>query len=649
MKKGVKSRYRKGAQLVRRFWRATWRRPEREDVASISRLSQWGASLTMLNAIVLFLNAPGRDLGLWCLSAVMISLVLLWRSRRVGSRRDGTISRHANFKLHVFVLLMALPWIVLPGMFYSLVTPWDQAISLLVLAGMSSGGLIMLHRVMTAAMLYCGSILLSACVFSFLVDGLQAWPIVICSILFGAMLCASGFAFGEMSRERDASIRALTDANERIRRMAMEDDITGLPNRAVLMERLEGLRSRAAKATLLMLDLDNFKNVNDSFGHQTGDALLRVVGERLRDSVRTDDLVARLGGDEFAVLLTGTTAPETVRNLADNILTQIGAPITAEAHTIYTGASVGGAVFPEHADKGADLLVAADIALSAAKSDGRGRYVAFDPTLQAGILHESRIADALRKAIEAGSIEVHYQPKIRLADGLPDGAEALVRWAHPEMGPVRADLFLEVAAERGMIPDLSDVIFERVARDIATWRAGGLAVGRVSVNLHPVDLKTSDRLMKRIERWRADGIGPGDVVLEITEGCYIGRGADHAVMLIDGLKERGFELSLDDFGTGHAALTHLASVPVREVKIDRSFVRSLCTSPQGEAIVSAIVTLAKGFGLRVVGEGIESRDQYQKLLEMGVEAGQGYFWAPAMPADQFAAFHVLREAGAQSA
>jgi len=248
---------------------------------------------------------------------------------------------------------------------------------------------------------------------------------------------------------------------------------------------------------------------------------------------------------------------------------------------------------------------------------------------------EEKIAADLRFALEHDHIKVHYQPKISLADGQILGAEALVRWNHPTLGEIPPERFLEVAAERGLMPDLGDRITDIVAGDIAQWRKVGISPGPVAINIHAVDLKSPQNLIERLDGLSRHGVSRSDVVLEITEGCFVGRGTDHASMLIDTLHELGFELSLDDFGTGHAALSHLKSLPVSEVKIDRSFVMGLGVNRHDSAIVTAIVALAQGLGLRIVAEGVETEEHRKRLLEMGVVIGQGYLWSHALGADAF--------------
>ena len=236
--------------------------------------------------------------------------------------------------------------------------------------------------------------------------------------------------------------------------------------------------------------------------------------------------------------------------------------------------------------------------------------------------------------MQAGALDVFYQPKVALSDGRVVGAEALARWRDESIA-ASPERFLEIAAERGLMPDLADYVFATVARDVGDWQVRGGASVTVALNIHAVDLKSSQRLLDRVERLADTGLKKSDFLLEITEGCIVGRGADAASILIDTLSDMGFKLSLDDFGTGHAALAHLKRLPVSEVKIDRSFVAGVETSRHDRAIIAAITALGRGLNLNVVAEGVETDAQRAKLLEMGVETGQGYLWSEALPADAF--------------
>ncbi|AZQ68022.1 EAL domain-containing protein [Silicimonas algicola] len=446
---------------------------------------------------------------------------------------------------------------------------------------------------------------------------------------------------------------ALSAANDEIRRLAQEDGLTGLMNREALLARLDELTAQGHGGrpfTLFMLDLDRFKNVNDSFGHHVGDGLIKVVAQRLQGAVRSGDMVARLGGDEFAVVMPGVASQGAGEKWAGRLLSAINTPTEVMGQLLYPGTSVGGAEYPEQALTGQELLLTADISLNAAKEDGRGTFVAYDPDLAQRIEDEERMAAELRDALDRDEFRVEYQPKIGLMDGALAGSEALIRWEHPTRGRLGPDLFLGVAAERGLAPAISERVFQRVAADVSFWRREGTDPGPVSVNLHAVDLKSPERLIDRMEAMAHLGLGRRDIVLEVTEGCVVGRGTDQASKLIARLRKMGYDISLDDFGTGHASLSHLKSLPVNEIKIDKSFVTGLGDSRPDAAIVAAIVALGRGLGLRIVAEGVETEAHRWRLIELGVGIGQGFLWSAALPADRFARFardrrarHVARQ------
>ena len=402
---------------IRRIAGVLARRPNGEDIRSISRASPWGAAVTATNAIVFALanaRAPaGPALAIWCMGTVAIALVVLRRSLRVRGLTLTDVSHRAVRRLHVFVLLMALPWIALGGILSAYQSPWERSLGLILLVGMASGGVLMLHRVMSAVVIYCASILFTACAFLLSVDGLAAWPVVVFAALFTSMLFVSAQVAGEMARERDLSMDALSAANDEIRRLAQEDGLTGLMNREALLARLDELTAQGHGGrpfTLFMLDLDRFKNVNDSYGHHVGDGLIKVVAQRLQGAVRSGDMVARLGGDEFAVVMPGVASQGAGERWAGRLLSAINTPAEVMGQLLYPGTSVGGAEYPEQALTGQELLLTADISLNAAKEDGRGTFVAYDPDLAQRIEDEERMAAELRDALDRDEFRVEYQP-----------------------------------------------------------------------------------------------------------------------------------------------------------------------------------------------------------------------------------------------
>ncbi len=615
-----------------------WCLPTPEDVRSITRVSPWGSIITALNVLIFYINGAlakaHGGLTVWCVCSVVLALVLYRRSRAAQNIVVTRVSPRTFRRLLLLAFLMSCPWLTLAGLTLMDPAAADRSMTFLVLTGMTAGGILMLHRVMAASAIYCGSILAATVLSALFADGLKAWPLLLYATLFGAMLFVTSSVVAKMTRDRDATLSALQQANAEIRRLALEDELTGLMNRAALMETLEKGSVTGNRYAFFLIDLDRFKNINDSMGHIFGDELLKEIASRLVTATEANDLVARLGGDEFAVVLCRKSDCGPLDIRAERILDAMNEPARIGGHVLYSGCSIGGAKFPEDAGAVPGIMVAADIALHKAKVSGRNRFVAFSDDLAELLREEERIATELRAALAAGEVEVWYQPKIALDTGRAVGAEALVRWSSggQQMSP---EVFLEVATERGFMPELSDHIFERVGRDMVDWMGRGGELLPVSVNIHPVDLKTPERLMRRVEALASQVSGRERILLEITEGCFVGRGSDAAAVLIDTLSEVGFSLSLDDFGTGHAALAHLKRLPVSELKIDRSFVAGLGVSRHDSAIVAAMVELAKGLDLRIVAEGVETEAQRRALLELGVQVGQGYLWSQAIPSDRF--------------
>jgi diguanylate cyclase (GGDEF)-like protein len=485
------------------------------------------------------------------------------------------------------------------------------------------------------------------------------FALIVYDLISASWVAYSAFAAGETARERDRMLTRLSDANREleaanrtISSFAYFDALTGLPSRKAFSEAIERdiaeARRNGHRYSVLMFDLDNFKNVNDSLGHQVGDELLAITGRRISGLLDRQSTVARLGGDEFAVLapLDETHEPE---RLAAALIDAVTEPADIGGRRVVPGTSVGIAILPDHAESSTELLRNADAALRQAKEMGKGRVVVYSAALGRELEKAGLIAGELKKALDDGGLAVHYQPKIELLSGDVRGVEALLRWQHPSLGRIAPDYFLPIAAEHGLIQRLSSFVHERVAEDVLAWRQAEVAVGRVAVNIHPVDLKAPDHLMKILSSI-ADryGVGPESLILEITEGCFAGRGTEDTPRILNEISQRGYELSLDDFGTGHAALTHLHTLPVTEIKIDRSFVGSMTASKSARAIVPAIIAIAKGMGLRVVAEGIETAEQLEMLRDLGADRGQGFFWSPALPADELAAFVCSRQLGAEN-
>jgi len=419
-------------------------------------------------------------------------------------------------------------------------------------------------------------------------------------------------------------------AEERVRYLAHHDQLTGLPNRVLLHDRLQQALPLAhpggLRLGLLLLDLDHFKDINDTLGHPAGDWLLRAAAERFRAALRPGDTLARLGGDEFAVVQAGLEGPEGAAALAQRLIDTLAGLFVLEAQEIHVSASVGIAVFegdPEHAD---ELFRKADLALYRAKREGRGRFSAFEPSMDAEVQAQGRLERELRAALEKGEFALQYQPQVDLRTGRVDSVEALVRWRHPEHGLVLPDVFIPAAEASGLIRPLGAWVLDEACRQARAWQDEGLELV-MGVNLSPAQLRHDGLLHEIDDALRASGLDPRWLELEITENLFLERSEGTTDRALRGLAARGIGLALDDFGTGYSSLASLRQLPVAKIKIDRSFVRDISFDPEDEAVVRAIVSLGHALGKRVVAEGVEYETQLAVLGRLGCDAAQGFLLA----------------------
>jgi len=428
--------------------------------------------------------------------------------------------------------------------------------------------------------------------------------------------------------------RRLSLANRRVLELAQTDILTGLPNRAFFLTRLDEmnaqLNARALPFSILMLDLDRFKNVNDSLGHGAGDALLRQVALRLKSALRATDVLARLGGDEFAII---QEARDDQRGcaveLAARIAKLVAEPFLLPGNRVEIGTSIGIAIAPDHGRDQEQLLKKADLALYRSKSLGRNCFTVYDEAMSAELEARSTLEGDLRDAIAQCHLEVHYQPFVDVAGGTRRGFEALVRWRHPSRGLIPPDQFIALAEETGLIVPLGEFVLRRACEDAARWPSDLM----VAVNLSPIQFKEAELFETICSALTASGLAPHRLEIEITESVLLERGVEnHAFM--ERLKSIGIELALDDFGTGYSSLSYLTAFPFDKIKIDKSFIRNLTHHPRSSAIISSIVTLARGLDMSVTAEGVETREEFERLTALGVNFAQGYLFGRPQPVDQ---------------
>jgi diguanylate cyclase (GGDEF)-like protein len=452
------------------------------------------------------------------------------------------------------------------------------------------------------------------------------------AVLIVGMLLTLSLATYLMLASRNS--RRLSLANRRVLELAQTDVLTGLPNRAFFLARLDELNSqlmdRGPTFSILMLDLDRFKNVNDSLGHGAGDALLRLVAQRLKSAVRTTDVLARLGGDEFAVIQEGCEDQRACSTeLAARIAKLVAEPFLLPGHRVEIGTSIGIAIAPDHGRDQEQLLKKADLALYRSKSAGRNCFTIYDEAMSAELEARNTLEGDLRDAIARCQLEVHYQPFMDATTGARRGFEALVRWRHPARGLIPPDQFIPLAEETGLIVPLGEFVLRRACADAADWPSDLM----VAVNLSPIQFKEADLFDVICAALRDSGLSPQRLEIEITESVLLERGAEnHAFM--ERLKHIGIELALDDFGTGYSSLSYLTAFPFDKIKIDKSFIRNLTHQPRSSAIISSIVTLARGLDMSVTAEGVETAEEFERLKALGVNFAQGYLFGRPLPVDQ---------------
>jgi diguanylate cyclase (GGDEF)-like protein/PAS domain S-box-containing protein len=447
------------------------------------------------------------------------------------------------------------------------------------------------------------------------------------------------------------AVRTYTDVTETRRveremlRMARQDALTGLPNRFAMQERLAQLLARARESGthfgLMLIDIDNFKDLNDTLGHAAGDEILKAIAGRIREVIPENALAARLGGDEFAVLVTRIDAIVDLERVATRIVTRMRQPFRIEDRDFLCRASVGLAAFPRHSDDIDELVKLADIALYAAKHAGRDQYAVYTPALGEAAQKRVHSLRQARTALAQDEIIPFYQPKIDLRDGSVPGFEALLRWRHPE-GGLRSPVELAQAfADPELAVAIGERMLDRIIDDMRAWDAAGIETGTVALNIANAEFLNPRFADSVIEVLDSAGIDPERLEVEVTENVFLGHGAQAVSMALARFREAGIQVSLDDFGTGYASLTHLDQFPLNWVKLDRSFVSRVGKSARSQAILEGTIKLAHSLGLGIVAEGIETQAELAFLAASGCELGQGYLFARPMAASRVP--HFIRE------
>ncbi|MBK3509778.1 putative bifunctional diguanylate cyclase/phosphodiesterase [Pseudomonas sp. MF6747] len=432
---------------------------------------------------------------------------------------------------------------------------------------------------------------------------------------------------------------SLTLANQELTHLALHDMLTGLPNRTLLADRIQqaiqAVKEQGGCFALMFIDLDGFKPVNDAFGHHMGDQLLREVGLRLREDLRGHDTLARIGGDEF-VLLVQLTQPDDAVGLAERQVGLINRAFKVAEHELQISASIGIALFPGNGSNPQELLMNADAAMYHAKGMGKNGYSFFDVSMNTNARKQLQLLQDLRNALEHEQFCLYYQPKFDAVSGIPVGAEALLRWEHPQQGLLLPATFIDLAEKTGLIIPIGEWVLNEACRQMRLWYAQGYEDWRIAVNLSALQFCHAGLVKSVAAALDRHQLPANSLTLEITETTAMSD-ADASMTVLQQLSDMGVDLSIDDFGTGYSSLMYLKRLPANELKIDRGFVRDLEHDSDDAAIVSAIVALGQALGLRIVAEGVETDVQQSFLTRLGCNSLQGYLLGHPLPADGFMA------------
>lgn len=434
-----------------------------------------------------------------------------------------------------------------------------------------------------------------------------------------------------------AILRDITERRrneERLFLLAHLDPLTGLANRTLLTSNLETALKNEPAVCIMMVDLDGFKDVNDSLGHSSGDNILVHVAKKIKATVRSGDVVARMGGDEFALLFPGLNDKKVAGKIAEQIIHEISQAMIIDDHQINISASIGAVLYPEYGLTVQDLLTSADLALYQAKSEGRNCYRFFTRELLEVFQAKHAFQLEFVRAYEQNEFEMFYQPQVKLATNEIVGAEALLRWRHPERGLLGPAAFLTALENGPWAERVGDWIVETACRQAAEWCRESGSYFRISINLFSAQFRTGMLAQKIMDILARTGLQPSSLELEITENIIL-RYDENMLQPLKALREAGIGIAFDDYGTGYASLSMLKNYPVTRLKIDQTFVRTMCESPPDAAIVRAILYLGKSFGLGVIAEGVETLEQSERLRGKGCEEAQGYLFGHPMPAEEF--------------
>lgn len=430
-------------------------------------------------------------------------------------------------------------------------------------------------------------------------------------------------------------------AEERIRYLAQHDMLTGLPNRALftseLVQSIANAKQHHQRLALFFIDLDHFKNINDSLGHHYGDLLLQAIAERLKSRIKGTDSICRQGGDEFILILQDINTPDEVAHIAERLIAVLASPVQLNSHEIAISASIGIALYPEDGDNEETLVKNADAAMYHAKQSGRDQYRFFVKALNDTVHERLTIENGLRKALERNEFELYYQPQLNLTSGAIVGVEALIRWHHPELGLIPPTRFIPIAEDSGLIIPIGDWVLKEACRQAAAWHQAGMTELMMAVNLSAVQFRRGNVEKSIYDALSESGLDPVFLELELTESILI-QDTEKVLATVQRLKTLGVKLSIDDFGTGYSSLSYLKRFNVDKLKIDQSFIRNMVDTPSDAAIVHAIIQMANSLNLKTIAEGVEDKDMLAPLRLHRCDEAQGYYFARPMPAAELARY-----------
>ena len=452
-------------------------------------------------------------------------------------------------------------------------------------------------------------------------------------------------------------ITAAREAELQIKQLAYFDNVTGLPNRTFFISHLNEAFAQADRSgrcmALMFIDLDQFKRVNDTWGHEAGDELLRFVSQRMSESLRrcdivgrpntnTDSQLARLGGDEFVILLKEVRRPDDAAVVARRLLESLATPFVIEDTEIFVSLSIGIATYPSDVPDAKTLLRNADIAMYRVKEGGRNGYRFFEPGMNARALERLSLEASLWRALEAKEFELHYQPKISLADDSIVGVEALVRWRHPDLGLLSPGEFIPVAEEIGLMKPLGTWVIDAACAQISAWRQAGLEPLPVAVNVSVAQLAGNDLEAVIAQHLAHHDVPATQLQIELTESMLMDD-FEQNLAILEAIRRMGIHIAIDDFGTGYSSLSYLKRLPANLLKIDRSFIHEICEDPRDEGVVHGIIDMAHHLGVRVVAEGVEKAAQLELLCRFGCDEAQGYVFSPAVPPEALTEWVASRD------